>query len=350
MISLLDNSISIIHTIPLGLPHEMTSEGLLLSRKNKLYLIDNLSEPREKEIGSIPWDGMNFLGHLRFVDRVCQYSIQQALSVSGKGYFIFNQAGWWFLKKGKSIAEKLVVPMSGRPMARSICRAVDGTIYFAEYKSNHLRGRIRIYKTTDLYDYKLAFEFSPFSIRHIHAIIQDPCLDKRLWVLTGDYDHESSFYYTDDQFEHLNSLPCLGQRTRATSIGFDGDHQIVWGMDSPLAAPSILCWGPDYSKEPKVLASLPGPAYYMASNAAGGMYLGTTVEPGPSVVSSCATLWARKMDKSWFQVGEFQTDVFPQYAIIYFPREPLPENYVVFSLRAVKGLDGRLFIAKDMSF
>ena len=349
MINLLDPNLSLIHEMPLGLPHEMTPNGLLISRRNKLYLIKDLAEPLEEEIGYIPWKGLSFLGHARIIDRVCKYSIQQALFLPGKGYLIYNQAGWWFLKNGKPVAEKLSVPVLGKPMARGICRALDGTIYLAEYEPNQLRDCVKIYKTLNLYDYELAFEFPPLSIRHIHAVIQDSCVSSRLWVLTGDYDRESSFYYTDDQFEHLTPLPCLGQRTRATSMCFDGDHQLVWGMDSPLAPSSILSWGPDYSKEPKVLASLPGPAYYMASNVAGGMYMGTTVEPGPSVTDSCATVWARKTNKLWYQVGKFQTDLFPQYAIIYFPREPLPENFVVFSLRAVKGLDGRLFIARDMS-
>ena len=55
----------------------------------------------------------------------------------------------------------------------------------------------------------------------------------------------------------------------------------------------------------------------------------------------------KSLDQS--QVGKFSSDLFPQHAIIYFPRKQLPENFIVFSLRAIKGMDGKMFIDRDMN-
>jgi hypothetical protein len=345
----LDKHISIVHKFPVSIPHEVTPQGLLLSRKNELFLIKDLNRPVPEKIGYIPWQDLNIFGHFRTIDRLYKISIQQAVWLPEHGYLLYNRLGWWLLRYGETKSQKLPTPEVGRPMVWSVCNAPNSGILFTEYFSNYSRQGVKIYRTTNLVDYEIAFEFPTLSVRHIHAIIQDPYEDKRVWVLTGDYDHESLFHYTEDNFHNLTSLPCLGQRTRATSLCFHGNPRLIWGMDSPLPSPSILQWGPDYTQEPDPIATLPGPAYYMAVNAAGGMYLGTTVEPGPAVSSSSATLWAATKEAVWKQIGKFKSDVFPQYAIIYFPKGKLPENFLVFSLRATQKDEGKIVIARDLS-
>ena len=346
---MLDASLEIIYTLDNAIPHEITNEGLLISKGNSLYLIKKLDNPNIQKIGHIPWQGYDCLGRIRLIDRLFKLSIQGAIFAPGIGYLLWNRKGWYVLELNKQQAVKISTPVRGTPMARCLCRANDNSIYLAEYLLNPNRDSVRIFRTKNLFDYEVVFEFPPLSVRHIHALVQDSVVENRLWILTGDFDFESKFYYTDNYFKTIKTLPCLGQRTRATSLWFLGDHKLIWGMDSPLTKSFILEWGPDYSIDPKVVTSIPGPAYYMVTNEEGGIYLGTTAEPGPAVKESNATLWRRSKRKEWKQIGVFPSDMIPQYAIIYFPRGVIPDNFIVFSLRAMKQVDGKLFIAKDNS-
>ena len=52
-------------------------------------------------------------------------------------------------------------------------------------------------------------------------------------------------------------------------------------------------------------------------------------------------------DGEWTEIISAKTDRFPQQGIFYFPKGVLPENYLVFSQRALVPYEGCLTIARD---
>jgi len=125
---------------------------------------------------------------------------------------------------------------------------------------------------------------------------------------------------------------------------------IYWGMDSPLETSRILRAAKDRPGTFETLSELPGPAYYLGRNEAGAMYLGTTVEPGPAVRDSFGRIFGTARSGDWEEIHRCRNDIFPQYGIFYFPRGILPENFLVFSQRALVPREGCLTIARDLAW
>ena len=205
---------------------------------------------------------------------------------------------------------------------------------------------MRVYRSADLQHFDVAWEFTGKPIRHIHALIVDPELQNRVWVLTGDLDDECGFFFTDDDFSSLQCFLMRGQQTRATDI-IIRNGSLYWGMDSPSQTSFILRTSKDFADDIEELCELPGPAYYMGQNQVGGLYLATTVEPGVAVQDDLGHMFGTRPDGSWEEMKTARTDSFPQKGIFYFPRGVLPENFVVFSQRALNPFEGYLTIARD---
>ncbi len=234
-------------------------------------------------------------------------------------------------------------------MNRGICESNDGFIYVAEYIPNPDRLPIRIFRSKDLQNFEVVWQFGEKTIRHVHALIADPAIENRIWVLTGDLDGESHIYFTDDEFNSLNAFLSAGQMSRATDLIIRNGF-LFWGMDSPVESSFILRASIDLPDRYEKLYELPGPAYYLAQNEAGGIYLGTTVEPGPSVKDNYGYIFGLGPDNVWNELLRCKNDIFPQYGIFYFPKGVLPENYIVFSQRALVPGEGFLTIARDLSW
>ena len=227
--------IEILHRIGNTLVHSWCEEGLIVSRKNALYRIADLSRPRLELLGRIPWSPRQWPAHLRLADRLLKHSILQAYETRSGCWLVSNGHGFWRIDPDGSVAK---VPRfsATRPMNRGICESSDGVTYVPDYVPNRERSEpVRIYASTDMTGFSPIWEFPPGDIRHVHALIPDPRTD-RIWVLTGDYDRESRILYTDDGFGSLETFLAEGQQTRASDLLFR-DGRIIWGMDSPLETP-----------------------------------------------------------------------------------------------------------------
>jgi hypothetical protein len=231
-------------------------------------------------------------------------------------------------------------------MNRGICESISGAIYIADYRDNPERSPVSIYCTKDLENFDVAWQFPAKSTRHVHAIVCDPTLPNRIWVLTGDLNHESGFYYTDDHFNSLHCFLQIGQETRATDFIIRED-MLYWGMDSPTRDSYLLSTSLERTGHLDQLLHLPGPAYYMLENAAGGMYVGTAAESGSTRRVDSAHIVAMNPDETWHVVHSARRDAFPQHGIFYFPNGVLPENFIVFAQRALTPHEGYLTIARD---
>jgi hypothetical protein len=318
----------------------------VVSRKNAFYHIRDLERPRFELIARIPWGWQECLSHVRLCDRVLKHSILQVHSTLDGRWLVANGHRFWRVDKDGSVST--VSPFSGtRPMSRGICEA-HGITYVADYLLNNDRGTVRIHSSEDLIHFRPVWEFTPGQIRHVHALVADPDRN-RIWVLTGDEDSESSILYTDDGFGTLELFLNAGQRTRACDV-IVSDGRLIWGMDSPAVTSYILSAPLNDPEELTAHRELPGPAYYMCRNAAGALYLGTTVEPGPAVADRFGRVFATDPNGVWEEVHRSRSDFFPQHGIFYFPKGELPENYLVFSRRALVPDEGSLTIARDVAW
>jgi hypothetical protein len=330
--------------LPNLLCHEYNDEGLLVTRRNKLYVIPDLNAPRLEALGRIPWGPMQWPAYVRQIDQVLKAGIRLALRVGARGYLVAARDRWWSLTGGGDVRDLGELPV-GRPMARGLCIS-DGTVYLAEYRSNPKRGPVHILRSTDLTRFEVASRFPARSVRHVHALVPDRYRPERVWILTGDFDHESSIWYTDDRFEHVHHHVNLGQRTRATDL-ICLPEKLIWGMDSPLETPYVMELSRTDGAVARPLYSLASPAYYTSCNDAGGCYLGTTVEPGPAVRDRLGRLYACAGGDEWWEAARWRHAPVPQYGIVFLPRGVLPGSFVVFSLRSLRPGDGYLTIARD---
>ncbi len=339
------NRFSVIDRLKNSLVHAYTDQGLLCSRKNMVFLIKDLGNPKIEPIATIPWQFWQQIAHIRTLDRYFKHSILQVHNTQAVGYLVSTGHAWWRISYD-GVVSRVKRFSDTRPMNRGICESKTGITYVAEYSSNPDRNPMRVYRSVDLQNFDVAWEFTGKPIRHIHALIADPELQNRVWVLTGDLDDECGFFFTDDDFSSLQCFLMRGQQTRATDI-IIRNGSLYWGMDSPSQTSFILRTSKNSADDIEELCELPGPAYYMGQNQAGGMYLATTVEPGVAVQDDLGHMFGTNPDGSWEEVTAAKTDRFPQKGIFYFPRGVLPENFVVFSQRALNPFEGYLTIARD---
>lgn len=120
------------------------------------------------------------------------------------------------------------------PVAIELDRGASGTtraMFYGEYRPNPERSPVHVWRSDDE-----GMTFSPAwrfdNVRHVHGVFTDPFESGVLWVTTGDDDHESAIYRTDDQFATLEPVVAGSQQTRAVDLIFTADA-VYFGSDTP---------------------------------------------------------------------------------------------------------------------
>jgi hypothetical protein len=339
------NPLEVVARFESMLPHVCTAEGLLVSSRNEVLCIPDLARPRPIRVAKIPWAGWQSVARLRLADRVLKCSIYQVLPTL-HGLLVATGFDWWRIDR--SGPERIVPFAATRPMHRGLCTSADGRAYIAEYTLNPHRRPVHIYESADLRSFTVAWRFPSGRIRHVHALLRDPSIENRIWVLTGDHDEESGIFFTDDGFSTVHPFAVGDQQSRATDLAFRDGH-LLWGMDAPDETPYVVR-AARIAPRIERLAPLPGPAYYMSENEAGGLYLGTTAEPGRAVRDRRARVFRILPDHRIQEVLVFERDLLPQHGIVYFPRGCVPHNFVVYTPRALRPQEGWMTIARDRTW
>jgi hypothetical protein len=88
----------------------------------------------------------------------------------------------------------------------------------------------------------------------------------------------------------------------------------------------------------------------MTCNQAGAVYFGTTVEPGLGIKDKFGHIFGSRPDQGWDKILRRRNDPFPQHGIFYFPSGVLPDNYLIYSQRALHPQEGQMIVARDRAW
>jgi hypothetical protein len=160
------------------------------------------------------------------------------LVVSGDGKFCAFAAGYMFYgdRQSKKFEKQLKLPQYGIGVGRGMMspgflKVDDRLLFFGEYFRNDERTQVNIYRSHNFgQTWEVAYRFEPGEICHIHALQKDPYTDK-LWICTGDYDHEPMIGWSDDHFETIHFIGQGSQVWRACQLVFT-EEAILWGTDT----------------------------------------------------------------------------------------------------------------------
>lgn len=205
-------------------------------------------------------------------------------------------------------------PVRGGPFLGNAGPAVtdDGVVYFGEYISNEPRPNT-IHIATSKDDGKtwdVAYKFEPGKIFHVHSVEYDSFRD-RIWVFTGDRDHESHIYFTDDGFDTLDTIGGGAQMWRAVT-GIATSKGLIWGSDNDVEGGSIYRWSENNKTVDKII-EVPGVVYYSARTASGSnLVLSTTHEPGSKYTKRFdppaeTQLWVSDSGREWSKLMKLET-------------------------------------------
>ena len=342
---IMETNLKIVSRLKNFLVHSYHNGALFVSSRNKVFKIINLEKPRPELINSIHLNRLHEIFKVRALDRILKNDIRLLKGLKNNTYIVCNKNGWWFFD-GLNTLHRVKGLSSTQPLSRGICQTKNGITYIGEYSQNPKRKDVRIFRSTDNINFKIVYTFKSSSIRHIHALITDHEETNRIWILTGDLDHESHIYFTDDDFMSIKIFLSQGQISRATDLIIDKDN-IFWGTDSPTKQNYFIRANKKNPLEYIKIFPLPGPVYYLSRNDAGGKYVATTAEPGRAAEKKIARIFSFMESSKVTEKIVLKKDIFPQHGIIYFPSGILPDNYVIFSQRALKPYEGYMTIAKD---
>lgn len=204
----------------------------------------------------------------------------------------------------------------------------SGLVYFGEYV-NDSRGVVRIFRVDVIAgNVEVCWVFGDHEIKHVHAIHYDKFRD-RLWILTGDRDCESAFYYTDDEFQSVHRFAGGDQTWRAIAVIFD-ENGMEWGTDAgkdaPIGTTNRIFRYEFSSGIRRELAVIDNPAYAMHEFDDGTALMQTGYEGGVyGSADGFASLWYRGRNAAWRKLFQLPFHLNPRsgegaYAQILIPK------------------------------
>ena len=167
-------------------------------------------------------------------------------------------AGWvWYREEVAGSFQKVMrlryygINVGRGVLGAGLVRLSDGSVMFGEYHSNPNREDVRVYVSEDDYrTWKVAHEFPPGSIRHVHAVQEDPYTGS-IWLFTGDRDDESMVMTIEPETGNKTIIGRGAQRWRVVQAVFMEDA-VYWGADT--CGPEGGIWR--YGRESKELSRL----------------------------------------------------------------------------------------------
>ncbi len=149
-----------------------------------------------------------------------------------------------------------------RTLHRGICFSAPH-LYIGDYWANPERNAVNLYQmNVTTQEHSVFHQFEAGSVRHIHNAEIDP-FTGRLWLSTGDADHECQVCHFDLATGQQELLGEGSQKWRAVSFIFHSDA-IYWGTDNPLGTNQIWRYNRKSGNIDNI-GTVQGPIYYSKS-------------------------------------------------------------------------------------
>lgn len=196
-------------------------------------------------------------------------------------------------------------PIKGsNPLA--VCRTPDGRLYYGEYLNNPQRAPVQLWCSgDDGQSFRPIFTFE--NVRHIHGVYFD-AYDNKLWITTGDEDHESAIWCSDLACQQVKKVWHGEQKFRAIPLIFTDAH-IYYGTDTPVAQ-NYLYRFHRQTMQLETLAAVEGSVFH-AAKAKDWVLFSTACEPSVLNTSRQVALWGSYQGQDWQRLMTFDKDIWP---------------------------------------
>ena len=319
----------------------VTSEWWIVSKGYRLYKY--WPETGYKELFGVVKDKKNALAsRFSLLRRLLRAEITHLYRFRNDNWMCIGRKALFRLNSATGTFEKCCdIEKGSRPL--SLCQASDGTIYYGEYCFNPERKPMRVFQSNDDGNtWSVAYTFADGEINHIHGIFADPHCPGRLWVATGDNDCACIFGYTDDGFKTFIKK-YAGRQQYRVCVPLFRETDIIYATDSQYEQNYIRSIDRE-SGAVTDLQPIQGSGIYSAQFGP-WLTVSTTVEPSDKNTIRRSFLWLSRDGREWKEVASFAKDALPlvyfQFGSIRFPAYEGASNKLIFTGRALRGLDGK---------
>lgn len=230
---------------------------------------------------------------------------------------IANQSVWSVRQEGGRLQE-LARVVGSRPLA---IEADERSIYFGEYRANYERAPVHLWRVDSVSgETEPLVQFS--QIRHIHGVFFDE-YSNGYWITTGDYDHESFFWWINYELDDIKRVVGGNQQYRVVQPIFTEEY-IYFGSDAPDSVNYIYRMSRETLKV-EALANVGDPVFY-GCKVGRSLFFSTVVENRKADGCGYAGIWGASDGRSWRCIYKFEKDWLSlryfQYGQVRFPRGP----------------------------
>lgn len=228
------------------------------------------------------------------------------------------------------------------------------SLFFGEYFRNDNRTAVRVYKSENRgKNWKIAFEFKPESIKHVHSLQKDPYTGM-LWICTGDYNNESMIGYSADNFETIIPIGTGSQKWRACQLVFS-EEAVYWGTDTESDVDAGIYRWDKKTTELIRLMKINGAVFFATRLAEGTIIMSTDREGYPNEEDDRTRLFIiGKGDKTeTIEYGLWdrrKSGIFFKYAKLRFQRSQGDNKLVISCLNHKDIPEAELLIIPEYAF
>lgn len=246
-----------------------TKYGLLLYRREKLYLMDPETHSKTYVCDFPMISNRKLLCFCDFTTRLMHLSVYCGIEVEG-GALIAANRGIYFLDfNEKHITREHTFEAAGmmRPLQFYRIQGIEGfqdEVVYGEYSGNSILSPVKIWARTSEGCWVVRYEFPANTIRHIHSIVCD-VYRQRVIICTGDLGEEVGIWCASDGFQRVARLFGGKQLYRACCARAYPEG-VIFATDSPYDQ-NYLFEMVEESGEPIVrkIANLAGPVVFFAN-------------------------------------------------------------------------------------
>lgn len=272
------------------------------------------------------------------VERLARRGIQFIKHVGDDTFITLYNGNLYRFNTRNTKSRHLWSLVRGRRILRNGACVAGSDVLIGDYWQNKGRSDVRVHQI-DLSTgaARVFLTFPENKIRHIHLIQRDPYTG-RLWIGTGDMDHECLLLQVDPSDPRLQTVGGGSQKWRAVSLVF-GEGSLMWGSDNHEGSNAIYRYD-RATGNVEELAPVIGPVYYAVTRGSTTIF-GTTVEKGEGEQDGIGRIYALTSSGELHEVLAQRKDAWPArffgYGVFEFADGPGRRDAFWVTLRGFRG-------------